>query len=204
MRTASMLEDNAMRPFIFLLTASCLFAQEQPVLLKASTMLDGKGGVRHNVTVVVEKGTIRRVGASRPVHSFTYNLAGPTLMPGPIDTHVHLASHSGPNGKVAGGRGESPATELGYAPENAYADLMAGVTTVQSVGSPIDRDLRQAINRAFCLGRASGVGSPNHRYAVDSRPASRVGPANQGRRGGPDQAFRVEEFPRRRRADHER
>ncbi|MGO9256639.1 MAG: amidohydrolase family protein [Bryobacteraceae bacterium] len=136
-----------MRLFIFLLTAACLFAQEQPVLLKASTMLDGKGGVRHNVTVVVEGGTIRSVGASARVRGVTYNLGGLTLMPGLIDTHVHLASHFGPNGKVAGGRGESPATELGYALENAYADLMAGVTTVQSVGSPIDRDVREAINR---------------------------------------------------------
>ena len=142
-----MLEDNAMRFLICLLTSAGLFAQEQPVLLKASTMLDGKGGVRHNVTVVVEGGTIRSVGASATARGVTYNLAGLTLMPGLIDTHVHLASHFGPNGKLAGGRGESPATELGYALENAYLDLMAGVTTVQSVGSPIDRDVREAIGR---------------------------------------------------------
>jgi imidazolonepropionase-like amidohydrolase len=140
-----------MRLFIFLLTPACLFAQNQLVLLKASTMLDGKGGMRHNVAVLVEGGKIRSVGAAA-VRGAAYNLAGLTLMPGLIDTHVHLASHFGPNGKVAGGRGESPATELGYALENAYADLMAGVTTVQSVGSPIDRDVREAINRGVLPG----------------------------------------------------
>jgi imidazolonepropionase-like amidohydrolase len=145
-----------MRLFVFLLTPACLFAQEQPVLLKALMMLDGKGGVRHNVAVVVQGGKIRSAGAAAvrgsTYNGATYNLDGLTPMPGLIDTHVHLASHFGPNGKVAGGRGESPATELGYALENAYADLMAGVTTVQSVGSPIDRDVREAINRGVLPG----------------------------------------------------
>ena len=70
-----MLEDIAMRFFVLFLTSDNLFAQEQPVLLKASTMIDGKGGVQHNVTVVVEGGTIRSVGASSPAHGVTYNLA---------------------------------------------------------------------------------------------------------------------------------
>jgi imidazolonepropionase-like amidohydrolase len=147
-----MLEGNAMRFFICLLTSAGRFAQDRPVLLKATTMLDGKGGVRHNVTVVVEGGTIRSVGLSPPARGVAYDLKGLTLMPGLIDTHVHLASHFSPNGKLAGGRGESPATELGYALENAYADLMAGVTTVQSVGSPIDRDVREAIGRGVLPG----------------------------------------------------
>jgi imidazolonepropionase-like amidohydrolase len=41
---------------------------------------------------------------------------------------------------------------MGYAMENAYADLMAGITTLQSVGSPIDRDVREAINRGVLPG----------------------------------------------------
>lgn len=144
-------EGNLMRILTLLLIATGLFAQEQPIQLKASIALDGKGGIQHNVTVVVEGGAIRSIGAAAR-QGATYNLTGLTLMPGLIDTHVHLASHFGPNGKLAGGRGEAQATELGYALENAYLDLMAGVTTVQSVGSPIDRDVREAVGRGILPG----------------------------------------------------
>ncbi len=41
---------------------------------------------------------------------------------------------------------------MGYAMENAYVTLMGGFTTVQSVGSPIDGDLRTAINRGVLPG----------------------------------------------------
>jgi len=118
-------------------------------LLKALTVLDGKGGVRHNTTVVVEGSTILRIDASAP--RATYDLTGLTLMPGLIDTHVHLGSHFGRDGKLET-HDDSRASALGYALENAYADLMAGITTVQSVGSPIDRDAREAINRGVLPG----------------------------------------------------
>ena len=141
-----------MRLFVLVFPVAVLLAQEQPILLKPAAVLDGRGGVRHNVTVSVARGVIQSIGASPSAHGATYNLAGLTLMPGLIDTHVHLGSHFGPDGKLASGRGASPATELGYALENAYLDLMAGVTTVQSVGSPIDRDVREAINRGVLPG----------------------------------------------------
>lgn len=76
-----MLEDTEMRFFIFLLTSAGLCAQEQPVLLKASTMLDGKGGVRHNVTVVVEGGTIRSVGT--PIDRDVREAINRSVLPGP-------------------------------------------------------------------------------------------------------------------------
>jgi len=63
-----------------------------------------------------------------------------------IDTHVHIAWHFGPEGRYQP-RDTSQTAAMGYAVENAYVTLMGGFTTVQSVGSPIDGDLRAAINR---------------------------------------------------------
>jgi imidazolonepropionase-like amidohydrolase len=131
------------------LLISHAFAQDHPILLKVSALLDGRGGVQHNTTIAVEGGKILSIGPSKGRVSF--DLTGLTVMPGLIDTHVHLGSHFGADGKLAT-RDDSPASAMGYAMENAYADLMAGITTLQSVGSPIDRDVREAINRGVLPG----------------------------------------------------
>jgi imidazolonepropionase-like amidohydrolase len=136
-------------PIVLALLISCAHAQDHPILLKVSTLLDGKGRVQHNTTVVVEGGKILKIDPS--TRGVTYDLTGLTLMPGLIDTHVHLGSHFSADGKLAT-REDSQASAMGYAMENAYTDLMAGVTTLQSVGSPIDRDVRDAINRGVLPG----------------------------------------------------
>ena len=60
-----------------------------------------------------------------------------SLLPEMIDTHVHLNYHFGPNGRYM--VGEEPAPRLAlHSAENAYATLMAGFTTVQSIGAPSD------------------------------------------------------------------
>jgi imidazolonepropionase-like amidohydrolase len=132
--------------FIVLLVAiaTAAYAQSKPVVLKVSTLLDGKGKVLHDTRVVVQDGKIVRVdGNAGPV---TYDLTGLTVMPGWIDTHVHIDWHFGPNGTL-GERDESPErASLEYA-SNAWKTLSAGFTTVQSLGSPHDKELRDAINR---------------------------------------------------------
>ncbi len=119
-------------------------AQEQPIVLRAGTLLDGKGGVQHNVSIVVQGGKISKIGSSAGARA--YDLSKATVLPGMIDTHVHIGWHFGPDGRYQP-RDSSQAAAMGYAMENAYVTLMAGFTTVQSVGSPIDGDLRAAINR---------------------------------------------------------
>jgi imidazolonepropionase-like amidohydrolase len=131
-----------------LLSHTLLLAQARPVVIKAATLLDGKGGVRRNVSVTVEGSKIREIG---PATTTTYDLRGLTVLPGLIDTHVHIAWHLGPDGRYQP-RDDSPVTALGYALENGYVTLMAGFTTVQSLGSPIDRDVRDAINRGVIPG----------------------------------------------------
>jgi len=133
---------------IFFLYASLAVAQERPLVLRAGTLLDGKGGVRRNVAVVVEKGKIQKIEAAGATG---YDLRNLTVLPGLIDTHVHIAWHFGPDGRYQP-RDDSPVTALGYALENAYLTLMAGFTTVQSVGSPIDGPARDAINRGVLPG----------------------------------------------------
>jgi imidazolonepropionase-like amidohydrolase len=136
-------------PVLAALLISCAPAQDQPIVLKVSTLLDGKGGVQHNTNIAVDGAKILKIDSSN--RGVTFDLTGLTVMPGLIDTHVHIGSHFGPDGKLAT-REDSPASAMGYAMENAYADLMAGITTLQSVGSPIDRDVREAINRGVLPG----------------------------------------------------
>jgi imidazolonepropionase-like amidohydrolase len=132
----------------FILLSQFVFAQE-PVVLRVGTLLDGKGGVQHNVDVVVQGGAITKIGnheSGKVIDLHQY-----TVLPGLIDTHVHIGWHFGPDGRYQP-RDTSQVIALGYAMENAYATLMGGFTTVQSVGSAIDVDLRTAINRGVLPG----------------------------------------------------
>jgi len=72
-------------------------------------------------------------------------------MPGWIDAHVHLTWIFGKDGKNAGQGGTTP-DAIYAAASNAYATLMAGFTTVQSVGSPADIPLRDAIAKGSLPG----------------------------------------------------
>lgn len=122
-------------------------AAAQPVILKTSTILDGKGHILKNQMIVVEGGRITRLANARG--NATYDLTGLTVMPGWIDTHVHLGWHFNKEGRLdQGGRGskETPQQSALYAEGNAYATLTGGFTTVQSLGSAIDGDLRDLIN----------------------------------------------------------
>ncbi len=128
-------------------------AQERPIVIRAATLIDGKGGVTRNVSIVVQGSRIARIDAS--AQGTTYDLKGLTVMPGWIDTHVHMDAHFDPNGKIhspASAKNETPQQTMLYAVENAYNVLMAGFTTAQSVGAPLDRDLRDAIARGTIPG----------------------------------------------------
>src|ERR1043165_3045305 len=133
--------------------AAATFAQAasaQTTVIRAGTLIDGRGGVKHNVAVVIDSSRIRSIVAGA-APAATYDLSRLTLLPGLIDTHVHIDSHFGKDGR-ASNAGETPAERTLYAAENAYKTLMAGFTTVQSIGSASDLDLRAAINRGVLAG----------------------------------------------------
>ncbi len=134
----------------FLLATATLFAQDRPpITIRVGMWLDGTGRVAHNAVITVKNGRIESVGPDRG--TATYDLRHLTVLPGLIDTHVHLAWHFGPDGRFMP-RDASPVQTAMYSVENAYLTLMGGFTTVQSVGDPTDRDVRDTINRGIVPG----------------------------------------------------
>jgi len=139
-----------MRIALLLLLAGTAFAQTPArVVIRAKTLLDGKGGVFQNRQIAVENGRIVSVG---PAHGHAdYDLGPATIMPGWIDTHVHLNWHFDANHKNVSGR-DTPEDALRYTSENAKATLEGGFTTVQSVGAAIDATVRDKINKGELVG----------------------------------------------------
>jgi imidazolonepropionase-like amidohydrolase len=141
----------------FLATLACAVAQQLPaqtqlprkrIVIAASVVLDGKGRVLHDTHIVIEGSKILAIDPKAgPVD---YDLHGLTVLPGWIDAHVHLAWFF-KDGKLAGAEA-TPAEKAYGAASNAWAMLMAGFTTVQSVGSPADIPLRDAIAKGVLPG----------------------------------------------------
>jgi imidazolonepropionase-like amidohydrolase len=129
-----------MRFLFFALALSCC---AQTIVIHADRLLDGKGKIIRNATVTIEGSKIVKIGGkAKP----DYDLKGMTLMPGWIDTHTHPTWHWGEDGRFFQGR-EAPEQKLRYAAENAKATLLAGFTTIQSLGDPVDGVLRDSINK---------------------------------------------------------
>ncbi len=130
--------------------------------MRAARVLDGRGGTLQNAVVEISGGRIIR---GRSTHGAgDLDLGAATLLPGMIDTHVHIGWHFGKDGR-ANNQGETPAEMALFAAENAWVTLINGFTTVQSAGAMSDRDLRDAINRGVLPGPRvlSSLGSANER-----------------------------------------
>jgi imidazolonepropionase-like amidohydrolase len=123
--------------------------QSKRIVIAAGTLLDGQGRVSKNTRIVVEGNRIVAVDPNAgPVD---YDLHGLTVLPGWIDSHVHITWSFDKDGRNQGGGLTTPEATLASA-ANAWATLMAGFTTVQSVGSPADLPLRDAIARGELAG----------------------------------------------------
>ena len=116
--------------------------QNRRIVIAASTVLDGKGNVLHHTRIVVEGSKI--VAIDPRASHVDYDLRGLTVLPGWIDAHVHIAWSLGKDGKNGGQAGTDREAAYQVA-SNAWATLMAGFTTIQSLGSPADIPLRDAI-----------------------------------------------------------
>lgn len=145
-------------PCILIFLAACALAQgissqtsapPKRIVIAVSTLFDGKGSVLHDTRIVIEGHKIVAIDSTAgPVD---YDLRGLTVLPGWIDAHVHITWSFGPDGKSMG-MGETTPYAAYAAASNAWLTLMAGFTTVQSVGSPTDLPLRDAIARGAIPG----------------------------------------------------
>jgi imidazolonepropionase-like amidohydrolase len=145
-------------------------AQSKRIVIAASAVFDGKGRVLHDTRIVVEGSKI--VALDPNAAPVNYDLRGLTVLPGWIDAHVHITWSFGPDGKNAGT--DATTQEAAYqSASNAFLTLMAGFTTVQSLGSPSDIPLRDAIAKEILpgpriltsaeplVGRGQATGTPD-------------------------------------------
>jgi imidazolonepropionase-like amidohydrolase len=150
-------------------TSAQTAAPVRRVVIAADVVLDGRGHVLRDTRVVVEGSKIVRLDPKAgPVD---YDLRGLTVLPGWIDAHTHITWGFDREGRNAGA-GETTQAAAYRAAENAWLTLRAGFTTVQSVGSPTDVALRDAVARGALpgpriltaveplLGRGEETGTP--------------------------------------------
>ena len=135
-----------------ILICNSMYSQRQSdkrIVIRADAILDGKGNVLKNTRIVVEGDKI--VAIDPKAGPIDYDLRGLTLLPGWIDAHAHITWSFGKDGKNVG-PGETTPEAAYRSAANAWVTLMAGFTTIQSVGSPTDLPLRDAIARGAVAG----------------------------------------------------
>jgi imidazolonepropionase-like amidohydrolase len=122
---------------------------QRRIVIATNKLLDGRGHVLPETRIVIEGSKI--VALDPKAAPIDYDLRGSTVMPGWIDAHVHITWSFGPDGRNEGA--DAPTQFAAYqSAANAWATLMAGFTTVQSVGSPMDVPLRDAIAKGALPG----------------------------------------------------
>jgi len=134
---------------LLLLILAMLPGFAQRIVIQTSTILDGKGGVLKDRQIVIEGSEIRSVAAGTA--KVDYDLRGLTVMPGWIDTHIHLNWHLDANNKSVSNGGKPEDMALATAAD-AWITLRGGFTTVQSVGAAIDGPVRDYVARGILPG----------------------------------------------------
>jgi imidazolonepropionase-like amidohydrolase len=137
------------RGFLALLVCCAAPLAAQPtVVVRAARVLDGRGGVVVGADVVILGGRIVSVGphSKLPDGARLVDLGDRTLLPGLIDAHAHPAWYFNRQGRLHTPRdGDSPAQSILAEAANVHATLLAGFTTIQSVGDARDADVRDWI-----------------------------------------------------------
>ncbi|WP_373062194.1 amidohydrolase family protein [Gemmatimonas sp.] len=150
-----------------------------PVVLRASRVVDGSGRTLRNQDVTVQGGRITAMRASAgALPTGGIDLGSRTLLPGFIDTHVHLGWYITDKQRLHEERdGDAPEVSTLQRAGNAWATLRAGFTTVQSIGEADNAVLRDAINAGRIPGPRviTSLGSLNERSGGGSPDSLRAG-----------------------------
>ena len=151
-------------------------SHDHMLVLAADRVVDGRGGVFEGRGVVVREGRIAMVlpEAELPADGQRLDFPGGTILPGFIDTHVHLHWHFGEDGRYT--RDDPPEVNALHALENGIRMLEAGFTTVQSLGAAVDGPVRDAVKRGVVPGPRiiTSLGSLNARTGGPPEMAAEV------------------------------
>jgi len=128
-------------------------ATAQTVLFEGARLIAGDGSAAvENAVILVERGTITRIGRSgeiaAPAGAARIDLAGKTVMPALIATHVHPGFQSGLTYLAENFKRENIVDDLNRA-------LYFGVSTVMSQG--IEREVMYQIRAEQAEGRLGGA-----------------------------------------------
>src|SRR4051812_15498098 len=131
----------------------------EPVTIRVGKLLDGKGGSMSDVTVVIEGSRIVGI-ETKPRENPTWDLRHLTLMPGGIDTHVHIGWHFGRNGKLyderrRGSRRRPRPTPSSTPPTTGWRPCGAGSPPCRASARPRTRPCATPSPAASSPGRAS-------------------------------------------------
>lgn len=131
---------------------------DRVVYIQVGQLLDQPGKpVRGASTIVVRNGKIADILAGHtaaPAGATLVDLKDRFVLPGLIDSHVHLESDAGGNASLIEEVTSSPATTAYRAAVNARKTLLAGFTTVRNLGDSSGATL--ALRDAIAAGELPG------------------------------------------------
>ena len=147
-----MVRNPVVSTILIFLLVNGLANGQSAVTITGSLVFDGLGTLLENQTITIKGDHIETIVNRSTTDRSDYNLSGLTVLPGLIDTHVHLDWHFDQDDRFHSDDNEPPEEKMLYAAGNAYDMLLAGMTTIQSLGSPTDKPLRDAVNAGILPG----------------------------------------------------
>jgi imidazolonepropionase-like amidohydrolase len=140
------------------LLASAAYAQDIVQVVQAGQLLDKPGSAPKGAsTIVIRNGKVAEVLSGHqdgPAGAERIDLRDKFVLPGLIDSHVHLDSDAGGNAALLEAVTSSDAQTAYRAAGNAKKTLMAGFTTVRNLGDGTGATL--ALRDAIAMGDLPG------------------------------------------------